>query len=223
MAIIIADGTAEPADRHARHRTRSAAAAAATHSMAGPRRTCSTGETGGDSLHGQSGADTLDGGDGNDLLDGGPGADTMRGDRRQRRLRGPTRPEDVVEEAPGVGGGTDTVFASVDFTLPDDVENLSLVGWPAVQAMGRERTRQRDHRHRRFRQAGRSRRQRPHARQATMRSTAARAPTHGGRRGRRRFEVDYAADVASSARRGARRHDRVRASLDHPLATTSRT
>ncbi len=74
-------------------------------------------QTGGD------GNDTIIGGPGNDTLDGGAGADLMIG------LAGNDtyivdNAGDVVQE--GGGAGIDTVQASVDYTLPDNVENLTL-------------------------------------------------------------------------------------------------
>jgi Ca2+-binding RTX toxin-like protein len=61
-------------------------------------------------------ADTLDGGVGNDTLAGGVGNDTYKVDSLS----------DVVQEL--AGEGTDTVIASVDYTLGDNVEALQLAG-----------------------------------------------------------------------------------------------
>ena len=44
---------------------------------------------------------------------------------------------DTVVELPGEGT-TDRIFAYVDFTLPDNVEQISLVGGPALRATGNE-------------------------------------------------------------------------------------
>jgi Ca2+-binding RTX toxin-like protein len=66
-----------------------------------------TGTTGDDTLDGKAGADTLNGGQGNDSYLVDNAADT------------------VVE---AIGGGTDTVTASVDYALGNEVENLSLTG-----------------------------------------------------------------------------------------------
>jgi Ca2+-binding RTX toxin-like protein len=67
-------------------------------------------------IYGADGNDTLDGGGGIDLLVGKAGDDTYVVDNTK----------DKVTEV--VGSGTDTVVASVGFTLGDNVENLALSG-----------------------------------------------------------------------------------------------
>lgn len=77
-----------------------------------------TGGAGNDTLEGGAGNDRLDGGVGRDLLIGGAGNDTFGVDNSRDR---------VVEE---FGAGSDTVFATVNFSLVDtaNVENLTLRG-----------------------------------------------------------------------------------------------
>ncbi len=71
---------------------------------------------GNDSLAGYGFAETLDGGPGADTMAGGGGDDTYLVDN----------PADlVIEES---GGGDDSVIASADYTLPDNVERLTLTG-----------------------------------------------------------------------------------------------
>jgi Ca2+-binding RTX toxin-like protein len=76
-----------------------------------------------DSLSGDAGANRLDGGAGADTLAGGAGNDTYVVDNAG----------DVVRE--NAGQGLDTVFASVDFTLGANVENLTLSG-AAITGVG---------------------------------------------------------------------------------------
>lgn len=78
---------------------------------------------GDDTLYGDLGDDILIGGLGNDFMDGGLGNDIYVVDS----------PGDVVRESkllfPGTLfdiGGTDTVQSSIDYTLPDYIENLTL-------------------------------------------------------------------------------------------------
>lgn len=78
-----------------------------------------------DTLNGQGGADTLDGGAGADRLVGGAGDDVYI-----------VGAGDVVVEL--AGQGTDRVESSVSFTLPDNVENLTLTGGAAINGVGND-------------------------------------------------------------------------------------
>ena len=66
----------------------------------------------------------VDNDNGTDVLSFGPGDDTYT----------VTDPTDVIVENPG--GGTDTVFSSVTFTLPPNVENLTLTGTDPINGTG---------------------------------------------------------------------------------------
>lgn len=81
------------------------------------------GGNGADRLFGQFGVDTLEGGAGADLLDGGFGVDTMSGGLGDDIYTVDESAEQVIE---ALGEGTDTVNASADFTLSDNIENLTL-------------------------------------------------------------------------------------------------
>lgn len=83
------------------------------------------GENGNDRLNGDRGRDLLFGGPGNDLLVGGLGVDRAVGGAGND-LYIVDRAGDLVQEV--AGGGTDTVRALANFRLPNNVENLVLVG-----------------------------------------------------------------------------------------------
>lgn len=81
------------------------------------------GHRGNDTLLGGAGNDWIDGGSDNDSLDGGLGADTMTG--------GPGNDFYVVDDIGDLtleqmGGGSDTVYSTVDWNLADNIENLTL-------------------------------------------------------------------------------------------------
>ncbi len=80
---------------------------------------------GDDAIQGLGGNDTIDAGGGNDELDGGTGADTMTGGDGNDTYYVDDAGDVVIEQP---GGGTDTVVASIDITLADNVENLILDG-----------------------------------------------------------------------------------------------
>ncbi|MCB2062675.1 MAG: hypothetical protein KDE25_04300 [Novosphingobium sp.] len=84
------------------------------------------GRGGDDRIEGMSGRDLLDGGDDNDILDGGPDADTMIGGRGNDQYY-VDDPLDAVRELSGEGGA-DWVFAAIDYTLPANVELLTIQG-----------------------------------------------------------------------------------------------
>ena len=88
-----------------------------------------------DSLDGGEGADVLKGFGGNDFLIGGTQADTMWGGTGDD-LYSVDNAGDVVTEF--AGEGSDTVWASIDYTLGDQVENLTLVNIGGLNGTGND-------------------------------------------------------------------------------------
>jgi Ca2+-binding RTX toxin-like protein len=86
-------------------------------------------------IHGGAGADTLAGTAGGDTIDGGAGADTMAGGVGNDVYVVDDK-DDRVTEVPGEG--TETVRASVNFVLPENVENLVLTGNDSLTGRGNE-------------------------------------------------------------------------------------
>jgi|GEM_PF-259753 len=91
------------------------------------------GGDGNDTLQGLAGNDSLVGGNGNDSLDGGIGADTLIGGTGND-IYVVDNTGDIVTENPSEG--TDTVQASISYTLGSDVENLILTGSSAINGAG---------------------------------------------------------------------------------------
>ena len=96
-----------------------------------------TGSSDDDTLDGLGGNDTLVGGDGADSLNGGTGTDSMVG--------GPgddiyvvDAAADVVAETASGSDGVDLIQSSVTYTLPTNVENLTLTGTAAISGTGNE-------------------------------------------------------------------------------------
>ena len=86
-----------------------------------------------DILNGAGGNDTLSGLGGNDTLNGGTGADTLIGGTGNDLYIVDNTGDVVVENA---NEGTDTVQASVNYTLSANVENLILTGVGNINGTG---------------------------------------------------------------------------------------
>src|SRR5690606_4692680 len=76
---------------------------------------------------------TLTGNSGNNTLDGGAGVDTLAGGAGNDTYIVDNSADVVIENA---GQGTDSVFASADYALSDNVENLTLTGANNLNATG---------------------------------------------------------------------------------------
>lgn len=86
------------------------------------------GLAGNDVLSGRGLADTLDGGQGLDSMYGGMGDDTYHVDGTTNARTGLLE-ADFVYETSGLGSGVDAVITKLsDYTLPDNVENLTMSG-----------------------------------------------------------------------------------------------
>jgi Ca2+-binding RTX toxin-like protein len=110
-----------------------------------------TGSAGDDALFGGAGTDSIAGGTGDDLIDGGEGADTMAGGSGNDTYivddEGDVVTEDsnatAAAKAPGdgalpqdIGSNIDKVVASINYTLGNFVENLTLSGTANLSGSG---------------------------------------------------------------------------------------
>lgn len=93
------------------------------------------GRDGNDQLFGMDGYDLLNGGSGDDLLDGGAGADEMIGGEGNDTYVVDNVADIVTEMA---NEGIDTVIASIDYTLADTLENLTLSGSENLVGIGND-------------------------------------------------------------------------------------
>jgi Ca2+-binding RTX toxin-like protein len=80
---------------------------------------------GDDNLSGDGGRDYLFGFGGNDVIDGGLSGDVMYGGSGNDTYYVESSDDQVIE---GFGGGADTIYSSIDFFLPSEVETLVLTG-----------------------------------------------------------------------------------------------
>jgi RTX calcium-binding nonapeptide repeat (4 copies)/Right handed beta helix region len=91
-------------------------------------------------ITGNAGANTLKGGAGNDSLDGGTGADSLDGGDGNDTYYIDNAGDIIVEKDNGGLGGTDTVYSSISYTLPSQVENVILLGSADLNATGNSST-----------------------------------------------------------------------------------
>ncbi len=84
-------------------------------------------------IYGNGGANVLNGGNGHDLLDGGGGIDTLAGGMGDDSYYVDTA-NDVVNEV--AGQGEDTIYATANYTLSANVENMRLIGSSNINGTG---------------------------------------------------------------------------------------
>jgi Ca2+-binding RTX toxin-like protein len=92
-----------------------------------------TGGSGNDQIYGKGGNDILIGNDGDDLLDGGNGNDTLTGGLGNDTYVVNTLKDVITENS---GEGTDTVNASISWSLGNNLENLTLTGTQSIKGTG---------------------------------------------------------------------------------------
>lgn len=92
-----------------------------------------TGNSADNQLNGDAGNDTLNGEVGNDILIGWSGADTMTGGLGNDTYFVENTQDKVVEK---INGGTDSINSILAYTLPSNVENLTLGGTAAINGKG---------------------------------------------------------------------------------------
>ena len=92
-----------------------------------------TGNASDNHLIGNSAANTLRGAAGDDRLDGGRGADRMEGGRGDDVYIVDNGADKVIERA---SEGTDTVHSTIDYSLPTNVERLTLLGSADIKGTG---------------------------------------------------------------------------------------
>ncbi|MGX3066505.1 Ig-like domain-containing protein [Ursidibacter arcticus] len=92
-----------------------------------------TGNNANNQIFGGAGDDTIKGGLGNDFINGGEGADLMFGEQGDDIYVVDDVADVVTEKA---GKDTDHIYSLVNYTLDENVENLTLIGTKAKEGKG---------------------------------------------------------------------------------------
>ncbi|MDJ0902728.1 MAG: Calx-beta domain-containing protein [Xenococcus sp. MO_188.B8] len=98
-----------------------------------------SGNDGNDSLDGGLGNDTLNGNDGRDTIDGGLGNDTLNGGAGADIYLVDSSSDIVIETLKSISSSErDLIQSSASYTLPENVENLDLLGTDNLEGIGNE-------------------------------------------------------------------------------------
>ena len=89
--------------------------------------------SGDDTINGGAGNDIISGLGGNDIINGGSGADMMMGGTGNDTYVVDNTGDKVIENS---NEGTDTILSSVTYTLPANVENMTLTGTARINGTG---------------------------------------------------------------------------------------
>ncbi|MBN6710165.1 hypothetical protein JFL47_02785 [Haemophilus haemoglobinophilus] len=92
-----------------------------------------TGNKANNHIYGGKGDDVINGGEGNDYLDGGSGKNTLSGNLGDDIYVVNSKEDQVIEK---LNEGTDTVHSYIDYSLNQNVENISLFGSGKLSATG---------------------------------------------------------------------------------------
>lgn len=84
-------------------------------------------------IDGLAGNDYIEGGKGNDTIIGGLGKDIMKGGEGNDSYYVDNAGDEVIEAE---NEGNDTIYSSISYELPDNVENLTLIGSGNINAVG---------------------------------------------------------------------------------------
>lgn len=92
-----------------------------------------SGNSSANALYGGDGDDKLSGGDGDDFIVGGSGSNILDGGKGDDTYIVTLASDSIIEKTKG---GTDTIVASVDYTLGNNIENLTLNGSTNIAGTG---------------------------------------------------------------------------------------